>query len=164
MNEVLTLAVGLCILLLFLYSIGKFNSNYSKKLLDTLSEDALKISNKKCSLKRIKKVDFIDKRFFFKICNLFVGSDFVVVQGIRDYIFKQPILNIMFCKNQEQLRAKYPRFDIIKPISIEFSKNKNEVKIVFHPTRALSSTDYSLIISQLSEKEFEKLEKIKNWI
>lgn len=143
---------------LFGFLVSKFNNKYSNNLPSEFDPPLVKILGKKCSIKRIDKVDIIDKRFSFDSCNLFVSDDFIAFQGIQNITFKQILVNIIFCENPSEI--KYSKWDIVKPISVELSKNENEMKFIFKPNKSIGTSDYSLIISNLSVSEFENLSKI----
>ncbi len=158
MNDLLFYLFGFLLLILFGFLVSKFNNKFSNNLSSELDSSLLKILEKKCSIKRIDSIDIIDKRFSFDSCNLFVSDKFIAFQGIQNITFKQVLVNIIFCENTSEI--KFSKWDVVKPISVELSKNENEIKIIFKPTKSISTSDYSLIISNLSVLEFENLSKI----
>lgn len=156
MNDLLFYFFGFVFLILFGFLVSKFNNKHSNKLLSELDASFIKILQKKCSVKRIDSSGIIDKRFSFDSCNLFVSDKFVAFQGIQNIPFKQVLVNIIFCENPSEIN--FSKWDVVKPISVELSEN--EIKIVFKPTKSNSTSDYSLIISNLSVLEFENLSKM----
>ena len=166
MEILITIFCGLFFILIVFYINMIFNKNkFENKLLNlknTLSLNFYKIENKKCSIKRLSKIDFIDKRLQFNKCNIFIEKDFVILQGIQDYFFKVISFNFIICKKEQNLIPNFKEWEICVPKNIESGVNKSEVKIIFKP-KTLSNSDYSLIISDLTENEFEKLKKIENY-
>lgn len=158
MNDLLFYLFGFVFLFLFGFLVSKFNNKYSNNLSSELDPTLIKILGKKCSVKRINSSDIVDKRFLFESCNLFVSDKFIAFQGIQNITFKQILVNIIFCENQSEI--KLLKWDVVKPISVELSKNENEIKVVFKSTKSISSSDYSLIIKDLSILEFKNLSKI----
>ena len=158
MNDLLFYLFGFVFLFLFGFLVSKFNNKYSNNLSSELDPTLIKIIGKKCSVKRINSSDIVDKRFSFDSCNLFVSDKFIAFQGIQNITFKQILVNIIFCENQSEI--KLLKWDVVKPISVELSKNENEIKVVFKPTKSISSSNYSLIIKDLSVLEFKNLSKI----
>ncbi|TDP60009.1 hypothetical protein BC748_0980 [Flavobacterium dankookense] len=158
MNDLLFYLFGFVFLFLFGFLVSKFNNKYSNNLSSELDPTLIKILGKKCSVKKINSSDIVDKRFTFDNCNLFVSDKFIAFQGIQNITFKQILVNIIFCENQSEI--KLLKWDVVKPISVELSKNENEIKVVFKPTKSISSSDYSLIIKDLSVLEFKNLSKI----
>jgi hypothetical protein len=156
--------------LFFLFGSQYLIKNYNKKrcenkinnLKEAFSLNFYEIQNKKCSIKRLSKIDFIDKRLLFNKCNLFIENDFVIIQGIEDLFFKTIALNFIVTGKGKNITNDFKGWNIYIPKVIEISESKKEMKIVFKPN-TLNNSDYSLIISDLSETEFEKLMRIKNY-
>ncbi|MGC4040963.1 MAG: hypothetical protein QM710_09335 [Flavobacterium sp.] len=159
--DVFAFFIGICLLFLLLYFISRKNTAYSKKRANEFDEKVIRIMDKPCSVKRLKEIDVIDKRYLFQKCNLFVGDKFVALQGIDDLLFRQVLVNVMFVEGS--FDPKYFKWDIVKPHLVELSENGNQIKIVFKPNATLGSSEYSLIISDLSLKEFEELRKIASY-
>lgn len=136
--------------------------NKINNLKEIFSLNFYEIQNKRCSIKRLSKIDFIDKSLIFNKCNLFIENDFVIIQGIQDLLFKTIALNFIVTGKGKNITNDFKDWNIYIPKVIEMSESKTEVKIVFKPN-TLNNSDYSLIISDLSKTEFEKLIRIKNY-
>lgn len=155
------------VLVVFPYILKNRNNKHSnKKVTDLEATRSLlfyKILNKKCSIKRLTKIDFIDRTLMFQKCNLLVEKDFIIIQGISTVsVFDSIVRNIIFTKDPDNLKKVFSGWEIIKPHEVELNINETQIKIVFKP-KTINDSNYSLIISDLQKKEFEKVKEIKNY-
>ncbi len=155
------------VLVVFPYILKSYNNKYSeKKITDLEVAHSLtldKILNKKCAIKRLTKIDFIDRTLMFQKCNILIEQDFIILQGIStSSIFDNTVRNIIFTKDTNKLNVGFSGWEIIKPHEVELNINETQIKIVFKP-KTINDSNYSLIISDLQKIEFDKVKKIKSY-
>lgn len=167
--EVFSIAIGILIVIVgfpFAFAIHKRKKSNNKiiDLDNSFSAVFRKISNKKCSIKRLSKIDWIEKTLMFKKCNIFVKNEFIVVQGIDILTFFDYVVrDLIFTSQPDNFKDILRKWEVIKPLEVELNSNRTEIKIIFKPVKSISDSQYSLIISGLEAEEFESLQKVKNY-
>ncbi len=155
------------VLVVFPYIIKTYNNKKSnQKVVDLETKHFLKfykILNKKCSIKRLSSFAIVDKNLMFERCNILVENNFIIVQGIKTFPLNSIVRNFIITDKPENLLAIYSSWEIIKPLEIEMNIKKTEIKIIFKPTKSISNSNYSLIISDLTSMEYGIIEKTKNY-
>lgn len=149
-------------LFIIIFIITKYkNTKENSKIINLKNDYSLKfysIFNKKCSIKRLSNVIGKDVFEFIVKCDIHIGEDFILVEGFQDSIFKTSVKTFVLTSNPEIYIESFKNWIIYKPKSIELAKSKTQIKVIFQDLK-----EYSFIISELSELDFEKIKKIKNY-
>lgn len=158
---------NLFIFILFLTMIfvfGYLNNKYhSKKTTGmALNNDFVyKVLNKKCSVKRIHKAQAGKKAAYYNKCNVYMGSDFIIIQSIKDLIFPSVTTTFALLK-PGTCSLKNWSGKIFALLDVELLSNRGQVKIVYQ-TDYRDESAYSLIINNLTPQDINNLSVIMEW-
>lgn len=167
-QEIISNIIGITLILTMFYLLTKNKTNKSAKKIHQLITDFhlnfYKISDKKCSVKRLNKVNQIeikDNSYLFDKCDIYIENDFVLIQGFKETFYKYNVRSFILTNNLELFKKKFNNWAVLQPIFVEFNTNKTQVKIVY--TANTNNSDYSLIINDLNSEDYNNLHQIKNY-
>lgn len=156
--------LGIALLFIFLYSLGKYNNSKSnKKIADFSIESGLdfyKIADKSCSVRRLSRanqVEIKDTSYLFDKCTLYLFDGFVLIQGFKDDFFKSSTRTFVIGAAAGKLKNTLDNWTFLEPKHVE--TNPTQLKIVY--TAKANHSDYSLIVSGLNPEDYKYAQQIK---
>ena len=162
--EVIAILIGFVILLTVHFLITHLSNTASGKKIAAAflfsGQEMFSILNRRCSVKRINKAR--GRAIYYRKCNCYVGSDFLIIQGINNVFFKSYVTTFAVALPGSAIHKSWEG-SLFKLVNVELGTGKKEVKIVYKTTYFNESV-YSLIISNLTPVEFEHLSVVKQWV